>query len=303
MPSRPPHRSSPSSSGFSPATVVFAAADTQVPRLLPLPCYCVLACSSQPPARSRLLLCCRVAGLCARQWQTDPWALIDEAQRLWRLRKRVVNDTDSGAHTRLVGALCEAPVVPSAACCSLPLLPTATATATGRSPPSLTSFDVSRGGGRSVARAVRGGLVGGCFTAGRSKRPSLPARGPSGEKRPIEVQVHRGQKSGIFYFVFIFKISSFRCSPRPYAHLCAGARAAVGPRAKRCKRRGGRPGGAASTGGGFGPIHVTAGLNAICSRSWFVMNICMSHNVGMAVIYMKPIIRKYSIFCPKSEPE
>ena len=94
-----PRRSSPSSSGLSPATVVFAAADTQVPCLLPLPCYCVLACSSQPPARSRLLLCCRVAGLCARQWQTDPWALIDEAQRLWRLRKRVVNDdTDSGTH-------------------------------------------------------------------------------------------------------------------------------------------------------------------------------------------------------------
>ena len=104
----------------------------------------------------------------------------------------------------------------------------------------------------------------------------------------------RGQKSGIF----IFKISSFRCSPRPYAHLCAGARAAVGPCAKRCKRRGGRPGGAASAGGGFGPIHVTAGLDVICSRSWFAMNICMSHNVGMAVIYMTPIIRRYLFLAP-----
>ena len=54
---------------------------------------------------------------------------------------------------------------------------------------------------------------------------------------------------------------------------------------------------------GFGPIHVTAGLNVICSRSWFVMNICMSQNVGMAVIYMTAIIRKYSIFSPKSELE
>ena len=44
-------------------------------------------------------------------------------------------------------------------------------------------------------------------------------------------------------------------------------------------------------------------MSYICSRSWFVMNICMSHNVGMAVIYMTPIIRKYSIFIPKSEPE
>ena len=128
-------------------------------------------------------------------------------------------------------------------------------------------------------------------------------------KRPVRRKTtHRGSgaprsKERDFLFYFYFKFSSFRCSPRPYAHLCAGARAAVGPRAKRCKRRGGRPGGAASAGGGFGPIHVTAGLNAICSRSWFVMNICMSHNVGMAVIYMTPIIRKYSIFSPKSEPE
>ena len=29
----------------------------------------------------------------------------------------------------------------------------------------------------------------------------------------------------------------------------------------------------------------------------------MSHNVGMAVIYMTPIISNYSIFSPKSEPE
>ena len=128
-------------------------------------------------------------------------------------------------------------------------------------------------------------------------------------KRPVRRKMThrgsgaRGQQSGIFYFVFIFKFSSFRCSPRPYAHLCAGARAAVGPRAKRCERRGGRPGGAASAGGGFGPIHVTAGLYVICPRSWFVMNICMSHNVGMAVIYVTPIIRKCSIFSPKSEPE
>ena len=54
-----------------------------------------------------------------------------------------------------------------------------------------------------MARAVRGGLVGGCFTAGRSKRPSLPARGPSGEKRPIEVQVHAAKRAG-FFILFLF---------------------------------------------------------------------------------------------------
>ena len=43
--------------GLSPARVVFAAADTQVPRLLPLPC-CRVSALNHPPNLDRCLLCC-----------------------------------------------------------------------------------------------------------------------------------------------------------------------------------------------------------------------------------------------------
>ena len=107
---------------------------------------------------------------------------------------------------------------------------------------------------------------------------------------------------GIFFHFFL-EMARFQFHIRPCPHVSPGALVAAGRHTVRRQRRSssqdGR-GGSAGIGSAAARLEACDGM---CFRCRLVMNICMSHNIGTAVILMWSIFGTGSIFSPKSEPE